>query len=114
MLDSAYATADLVIIPSLIDNFPNTALEAMSHGTLVLASDTASLGTLLKDGDNGFVMKGRDPLEWMERIRKILFDLPGDERKAMSVGMLKALSAHDKDQAISRLLSVYQDTVNKR
>ncbi|MCE2832775.1 MAG: glycosyltransferase family 4 protein [Chitinophagaceae bacterium] len=114
MLDSEYATADLVIIPSLIDNFPNTALEAMSHGTLVLASDTASLGTLLKDGDNGFVMKGRDPLEWMERIRKILFDLPGDERKAMSVRMLKALSAHDKDQAIRRLLSVYQDTVNKR
>lgn len=114
MLDSEYATADLVIIPSLIDNFPNTALEAMSHGTLVLASDTASLGTLLKDGDNGFVMKGRDHLEWMERIRKILFDLPGDRRKAMSVRMLKALSAHDKDQAIRRLLSVYQDTVNKR
>lgn len=113
LLDSEYATADLVIIPSLIDNFPNTALEAMSHGTLVLASDTASLGTLLRDGDNGFVMKGRDHLQWMERIRKILFDLSEDERKLIKDRMHDALSAHDSDHAIRRLLSVYEDIFNK-
>ena len=113
LLDSEYATADLVIIPSLIDNFPNTALEAMSHGTLVLASDTASLGTLLRDGENGFVMMGRDHLQWMERIRKILFDLSEDERKLIKDRMHDALSAHDRDHAIRRLLSVYEDIVNK-
>jgi glycosyltransferase involved in cell wall biosynthesis len=107
LLDREYATADLVIIPSLIDNFPNTALEAMSNGTFVLASDTASLGTLLKDGVNGFVMRGREPQKWIERMRYILFDLKDDERASMIGQMNASLVEHGKDHAIELLVSVY-------
>ena len=114
LLDTAYASADLIIIPSLIDNFPNTALEAISNGTFVLASDTASLGTLLKDEINGFVMKGRDSEEWIGRIRSILFDLREEDRDAMCKQMQASLEEHGKEHAIELLVSVYtRVAVNK-
>lgn len=113
MLDKEYESADLFIIPSLIDNFPNTALEAMSNGTLVLASDTASLGTLLKDGVNGFVMNNRDVLDWIERIRFILFDLREEKIMAMRDQMRQSLAEHGKEHAIKMLLSVYQRVASK-
>jgi len=107
LLDIAYATADLVIIPSLIDNFPNTALEAMSNETIVLASNTASLGTLLKDGVNGFVMKGRDTSAWIDRMRYILFDMKEEERSTITDQMNTSLAEHGKEHAIELLVSVY-------
>ena len=114
LLDREYATADLVIIPSLIDNFPNTALEAMSNGTLVLASNTASLGTLLKDGVNGFVVQGRDTETWIERIRFILFGLSDEAHASLSGQMNVELSAHGKEHAINMLLSVYEKSIKQR
>lgn len=108
LLDMEYATADLVIIPSLIDNFPNTALEAMSNGTMVLASDTASLGTLLKDGVNGFVMKGRNTGEWMNRMRHILFEMSDEKRNVITAQMKQSLMDHGKEHAIEMLVSVYR------
>jgi glycosyltransferase involved in cell wall biosynthesis len=107
LLDREYATSDLVIIPSLIDNFPNTSLEAMSNGTIVLASDTASLGTLLMEGVNGFVMKGRNTAEWIDRIRQILFELTEEDRVALIGQMNHSLTEHRKEHAIELLVSVY-------
>lgn len=114
LLDREYATADLVIIPSLIDNFPNTALEAMSNGTMVLASDTASLGTLLKDGVNGFVMKGRNTAAWVERVRHILFELTDDYRAALIRQMNQSLKEYGKEHAIELLVSVYQRVADRK
>jgi glycogen(starch) synthase len=114
LLEIEYATADLVIIPSLIDNFPNTALEAMSNGTMVLASDTASLGTLLKDGQNGFVMQGRNVDDWIGRMRHILFEMDDERKNDMRKAMSDSLEAFDTENAIGKLLSEYEKLLSAR
>jgi glycosyltransferase involved in cell wall biosynthesis len=45
------ARADLLIVPSLYDSFPNTVLEALFVGTPVVGSDAAGIATMLQDAE---------------------------------------------------------------
>lgn len=44
---SHVAAADLMVIPSLYDSFPNTVLEALFVGTPVIGADSAGISTML-------------------------------------------------------------------
>jgi glycosyltransferase involved in cell wall biosynthesis len=44
---SYVAAADLMVIPSLYDSFPNTVLEALFVGTPVIGADSAGISTML-------------------------------------------------------------------
>jgi glycosyltransferase involved in cell wall biosynthesis len=45
------ARADVLIVPSLYDSFPNTVLEALFVGTAVVGADAAGIATMLQDGE---------------------------------------------------------------
>ncbi len=106
-LMSAFKQADAVLIPSLFDNFPNTALEALGQGALVIASNTASLGTLIRDGENGFILANRDPEEWISTIRKILFELDTKTIERMKIKMKQSLVPYEIEHAVGELEKFY-------
>lgn len=54
------AGARLVVLPSLIDNAPNTCLEAMGLGKVVIGTEGASFDELITDGLNGFLVPRND------------------------------------------------------
>ena len=70
--------AHLVALPSLIDNLPNTCLEAMACGRPVLATTGSCFEQLITDGHSGFLVA------------------PGDV-KALSDGILRALTLSDPE-----------------
>jgi glycosyltransferase involved in cell wall biosynthesis len=86
----------------------------MSNGTMVMASDTASLGTLLRDGQNGFVMRDRDVDQWLEKIRHILFELDDERKNDIRKAMADSLEAYDTENAIGKLLSEYEKLLSGR
>ena len=53
--------AKLVVLPSLVDNLPNTCLEAMALGRPVLGTRGASFEELIDHGVNGFLTLPNDP-----------------------------------------------------
>lgn len=112
-LMAAYSQADLVLIPSLIDNFPNTALEAASRGTLLMASDTASLDSLLSDGVNGFVMKSRSPEDWADGIAGAL-SMDTATKEMMKEEMRLRLTAHEPANAVAALCEVYAEVTGQK
>jgi glycosyltransferase involved in cell wall biosynthesis len=47
------AAAEACVLPSLVDNLPNTAIESLALGVPVIGSDGASLDELIQPGRNG-------------------------------------------------------------
>ena len=54
------SNARLVVLPSLIDNLPNTCLEAMALGRPVIGTRGASFDEVLENGRTGFLAESND------------------------------------------------------
>lgn len=52
---SAFSAADLFIIPSLMDNLPNTVLESLMCGTPVIGFPTGGIPDMIQAGKNGLL-----------------------------------------------------------
>ena len=55
-----YGAADVFVLPTLYDPFPNAALEAMAAGLPVITSEKSGAAEMVEEGSNGFV---RDALD---------------------------------------------------
>lgn len=56
-LSEIYSTADLFVIPSLMDNLPNTVLESLMCGTPVLGFPVGGIPDMIEHGRNGLLAK---------------------------------------------------------
>lgn len=67
------AKADIFILPSRYgEGLPMALLEAMAAKCVVVASEMASIGAVVKDGDNGFLVEPQNVSQLTEKLRNIL------------------------------------------
>jgi glycosyltransferase involved in cell wall biosynthesis len=64
--------ANALILPSRREGMPNVVLEALACGIPVIASDAGDVKTFIKNGMNGFILKGEIEAELKHRLTKIL------------------------------------------
>ncbi|HEX7586798.1 MAG TPA: glycosyltransferase, partial [Anaerolineae bacterium] len=69
-----YASADVVVMPSLYESFGMVALEAMACGTPVVASDVGGLSYIVRDGETGFLVPEGDPRALADCLGQLLHD----------------------------------------
>ena len=69
-----YRAADVVVVPSRSESFGLVALEAAACGTPVVASAVGGLVAIVDDGVTGFLIEGRDPLDWATPVSLLLDD----------------------------------------
>lgn len=101
-VEHLYAAADLLILPTLYDPFPNVCLEAMACGTPVLTTRTAGVSELIVDGVNSFVVEDATHVDAMaERIRR-LSDLP-----ALGPAAAETARSRTFEKYIDETLSLY-------
>ncbi|HKR59032.1 MAG TPA: glycosyltransferase family 4 protein [Pyrinomonadaceae bacterium] len=62
------ANAHLVVLPSLIENLPNAALEAMGLGKVVIGTSDTSFDELISEGATGFLVTPNNPEALTEKI----------------------------------------------
>lgn len=72
-----YAAADLVVFPSLAENFPCTVIEAMSCGTPVVAFDIDGVTEQIIDGRTGYLVPKGDAGQLARACRRLLSDRDG-------------------------------------
>lgn len=106
-LSLLYNAADLLVVPSVLDNLPNTATEAMACGTPVVAFDAGGLKDIVDHHLNGFLAKSGSSTELAYGIREILtLENPDSYRKA---ARQKAENEWSAEQMAKRYLSLYQE-----
>jgi glycosyltransferase involved in cell wall biosynthesis len=74
MLAAAYAAADVAVVPSLEDNLPNVALEAIACGTPVVGFDVCGMPEIVRHQWNGYLAKNINGEELAAGIRWVLDD----------------------------------------
>jgi len=100
--------AQAVVLPSRIDNFPNTCLEAMAHGKIVIGTRGASFEQLINDGQNGFLCEIEDSNSLLNAIENALTLTP-DERQKMGKVAKERVNYLMQKMAVSKLLGMYRE-----
>lgn len=112
-LATVYSAADLFVIPSLQDNFPNTVLEAMACGTPVVGFETGGVPDMVREGVTGHLC----PVGDVRALRDALSSLLRDDaaRKAMAVECRNVVLAEfSLEKQARRYLDVYTAIVDRR
>lgn len=65
---------ELLVIPSLVENFPIVALDAARHARPVVASAVGGLPEAVRDGETGLLVPARDPDALAAAILRLLRD----------------------------------------
>lgn len=79
---SLYQSADAVLMPSLSEGLPMTALEGMACGLPILASSVGGIPELVMDGVTGTLLTERDPAIWVCSLH----DLASSPMRAAALG----------------------------
>lgn len=71
-LSLAYSAADVFVIPSLEDNLPNTAIEAMACGIPVVGFNVGGLSDIIDHRRTGYIAKPKDIKDLCEGIEWVV------------------------------------------
>ena len=89
---SYYQEADVFVLPSLNEGMSNAMLEALSTGLPIIATDTGGSKELIKEGENGYILKMKDSQDIAEKIEKLinnseLRESMGENSRKKALGM---------------------------
>ena len=73
-LKALYSAADLMVVPSLLESFGQTASEAHACGTPVVAFNTSGLRDVVDHGVSGFLAEPYDPASLAHMIHMVFKD----------------------------------------
>ena len=99
----------LVVLPSLIDNLPNSCLEAMGIGKVVIGTNGASFDELIADGVNGFLVDPNSPDELADKLIAAWVDPKLDE---MSAAAKRRMDDFAPEKTVASLLTYYSEVLN--
>ena len=71
-LSQYYSRMDIVLMPSRSEGFGLTAIEAMAHGCVVVASDIGGLPEVVRDGVCGLLHRSEDVKDMAEKICSLI------------------------------------------
>jgi len=63
---------DIVVLTSITEAFPNCLLEAMSQSKPILSTPVGGVPEMIRNGENGFLVKINDYKDLSNKILKIL------------------------------------------
>jgi glycosyltransferase involved in cell wall biosynthesis len=71
---AAYAASHMIVVPSWTEGFPLVIPEAMAAGLPVIATAVGAIPDFVKDGEDGFLIAPKAPLELADRVCRLLAD----------------------------------------
>jgi glycosyltransferase involved in cell wall biosynthesis len=75
-LAAAYSAADVVCVPSSVENLPNTVLEAMACARPVVAIDAGGMRDAVRHDETGILCPAGDTAAYAVALQRILDDEP--------------------------------------
>jgi glycosyltransferase involved in cell wall biosynthesis len=97
-LKSLMAQTQICILPSVLDNLPSVAIEAIAAGNVLIVNDVGGLTELVEDGKTGFKCT-LDPEKMSEVISRVL-QMNGADLDAIRMESLRTIEYNYSDHSI--------------
>ncbi len=109
-LHATYREADALLFPTRLEGFGYAAVEAMSCGLPVVATNGSSLPEIVRHGETGFLCRQDDIGAFAEAIRRLAFD--DNLRSNMGKAARRHVLQHfDLDNMVTQYLRTCRDVL---
>jgi glycosyltransferase involved in cell wall biosynthesis len=105
--------AEFVALPSLADNFPNTCLEAMVLGKIVVGTRGRGFDQLIQDGKNGLLCEPGNVESLTSALRRAV-TLSQTDKERMARLAQNRIDRLVPEKVVAELLSFYEEVVNRK
>jgi glycosyltransferase involved in cell wall biosynthesis len=107
-----YNCADVFAVPSLQDNLPNTALEALACGVPTVAFAVGGLIDIVRDGETGLLVHRGDVSALRAAIAHLL-ENPGRRASMSKASRMVALEEYRLEVQARRYLELYKEAAEE-
>ncbi len=109
VVQNAYAC----VLPSRADNLPNSCIEAMGLGKVVIGTYGASFEQLIKHKESGLLIKQDSPAALKKAIRYAM-QMTDEERHNMGIRARERIAQMHPDKIYEQLMSFYQEVIDRK
>lgn len=106
-----YAKADVMLNPSVVDNMPNSILEALSSGVLVVSSNVGGIPFMVTHQQEAILVQPENPEAMAEAVIQLL-DNPA-EAKRLAVNGLQRIRDYRPEKVIPLWEAIYRQAMHK-
>jgi len=99
--------AHLFVLPSYMENSPNSLCEAMMMGMPCVATNGGGTPSMICDGEEGLLVQPRDPWAMAGAIMELINDTSAAIHKG-EAARRRALLRHDPSRIVDQVFGVYQ------
>ena len=103
---SAYNAADVIVVPSLEDNLPNTIMEALSCGTPVVGFKTGGIPEMIDHQENGYLSEAKSSESLATGIKWVLEN--NKEGVLSNHARQKVLQLYTEKIVVEQYMAVYE------
>src|SRR6266581_4617548 len=108
-----YHLAAAAALPSRIEGFSQTLLEAMALGLPVVASDYGGNPDLVRSDETGLLVPPRDPTAWARALARLLGDA-GLARRLARAGRELVRREFNLERTAARTEAIYREALARR
>ncbi len=106
-----YGAADLFLLPTAYEPFPNVNLESMACGTPALTTSTAGGADIIEHARNGYLASSVHAVEEITRCLNEYFSLPAANREAMSNSCWALAQTMTVETNVAKTLEVFEEVL---
>lgn len=103
---AAYNAADVMVVPSLEDNLPNTVIESLSCGTPVVGFDTGGIPEMIDHQQNGYLAMAGSAQELADGLAFILTSSAPEQIRQQA--RLSAEARFSEEVVAGQYVALYQ------
>jgi len=100
------------VLPSRADNFPNTCIEGMAFGKVVIGTRGTSFEQLIDDGVSGILCQKDDPEDLQVAVERVL-NMSEEERKGIGKNAKKRIEQLRPEKVVVELVEFYKKVIDK-
>lgn len=100
------------VLPSRVDNLPNSCIEAMSLGSIVIGTYGASFEQLIKNKENGLLIK-RDSSASLIHAVDYLMGMSEEEQVQMKEKSIRSINRLNPEKVYEKMMVLYEKTIEE-